>query len=127
MLFTIREIETENNVILVSGSTAMGDIKGIWHYKNIPLIGENYNIELDFGAIDRNLIIVNANAASAKSRIMYDKVLFTGVCEDIDEVYYIRFSDGLEMLEITNDDFTIKKGDFLSFSLLFSEISIYPY
>lgn len=127
MLFTIREIETENNVILVSGSTAIGDIKGIWHYKNTPLIGENYNIELDFGAIDRNLIIVNTNAASANSRIMYDKVLFTGVCEDIDEVYYIRFSDGLEMLEITNDDFTIKKGDFLSFSLLFSEISIYPY
>lgn len=127
MLFTIRDIETEKNVILVSGSTAIGDIKGIWHYKNLPLIGESYNIELDFGTIDRNSVIINTNTTSANSRIMYDKIIFTGLCEDIDEVYYIIFSDGLEMLDITNDDFTIKKGDFLSFALLFSEIGIYPY
>lgn len=127
MKFTIRDIETENNEIMVSGNTAIGDIKGIWHYKNIPLLGESYNIELEFGAIDRNSVIINTSVTSANSRIIDDKVIFTGLCEDIDEVYYLRFSDGLEMLDITNDDFTIKKGDFLSFSLSVIEIGIYPY
>lgn len=128
MLFTIRNVETENNIIFVSGSTVTGDIKGIWKYKNIPLIGKNYNIELDLGTIDRNLVVINKKATSANSRIIDDKVIFTGLCEDIDEIYYLRFSsDGLEMLDIKNDDFTIKIGEFLSLSLLFSEIGIYPY
>ena len=31
------------------------------------------------------------------------------------------------MLDIENDDHTIKKGDFLIFSLPFDEVGIYPY
>lgn len=34
---------------------------------------------------------------------------------------------GLEMLDITNDDFTISRGDYISFSKRFDEIEIYPY
>ena len=128
MLFTITKIEAENNITLISGNTGIGRIKGLWKSKEIPVIGKHYQIELDFGIIDRSLITIHNEPTEASSEIIEDGVIFTAECEDIDEIYYLRFAfDGLEMLDIEQDDFTIKKGDYISFSLRFSEIGIYPY
>ena len=50
------------------------------------------------------------------------------MCEEIDDVYVIRFAiDWIEMISIENDDFKIKKGDAISFSLNYDRIGIYPY
>ncbi|MDE5557977.1 MAG: hypothetical protein K2J32_09885 [Ruminococcus sp.] len=128
MLLILTDIITENNITFVSGNTHIGSIKGIWKSSVTPVIMQHYNIEIDFGVIDRNSIIINKEATDVNSEIIDDRVVFTGLCEDIDEIYYIRFSfDGLEMLDIKNDDFTIRKGDFITFSIQFSEIGIYPY
>ncbi|MDE6671154.1 MAG: hypothetical protein K2K16_03060 [Ruminococcus sp.] len=128
MLFTLTDIITKNDIIFVSGVTHTGSIKGIWKSSLIPVLMQHYSIEIDFSVIDRNSIIINKDSTDINSEIVDDRVIFTCLCEDIDEIYYIRFSfDGLEMLDIKNDDFTIKKGDFITFSVPFSRIGIYPY
>lgn len=126
MLFTITEIQTENDIIYVSGSTITGHLKGVWKYRDFPIKDKSYNIELDFSTIDRKSVTISKPPVSIK--ITGDKVKFTALCENIDEIYYLRFlPDGLSMLDITNDDFKISKGDFISFSKCFHEIEIYPY
>ena len=129
MLFTITEIRNENNIILVSGETLTGRIKGIWKADALsPAVGESYQIELDFGITDRNIININPSAKDTSTEVLNDRVSFTALCESINEIYFLRFSfDGLEMLEIEHDDFTIKEGDFLTFEKPFAEIGIYPY
>lgn len=127
MLLILTDIITENNITFVSGNTHIGKIKGIWKSSVTPVIMQRYNIEIDFGVIDRNSIIINKESTDVNSEIIDDRVVFTGLCEDIDEIYYIRLFDGLEMLDIKNDDFTIRKGDFITFSVKFSKIGIYPY
>ena len=129
LLFTITEIQNENDIILVSGETLTGRIKGIWKADGLsPAVGASYQIELDFGIIDRNTVTINPDAKDASTEILNDSVSFTALCESIDEIYFLRFSfDGLEILEIENDDFTIQEGDFLTFEKPFTEIGIYPY
>ena len=127
MLLILTDIITENNITFVSGNTHIGSIKGIWKSSVTPIIMQRYNIEIDFGVIDRNSIIINKESTDVNSEIIDDRVVFTGLWEDIDEIYYIRLFDGLEMLYIKNDDFTIRKSDFITFSIKFSEIGIYPY
>lgn len=125
MLFTVTEIQTEKNIIYVSGNTLSGKLKGIWKNNNIPFIDRTYNIELAFSTTDRKSVTMSRPPSNIETT--NDRVVFTGICEDIDEIYYIRFSDGLEMLDITDDDFTIRKGDYISFSKHFNETEIYPY
>lgn len=126
MLFKVTEIQTENNIIYVSGSTPSGNLKGVWKYRDFPVKDKSYNIELAFSTTDRKSITFSKPPANIE--INRDKITFTALCEDVDEIYYLRFSfDGLEMLDITNDDFTIQKGDYISFSKFFNEIEIYPY
>ena len=129
MLFTVTTIEIKNNLILVSGRTDTGTIKGIWKADRLsPVIGKSYQIELDFGTADRKNVIVNKNVTAVSTELINEKVRFTALCESIEDIYFLRFSfDGLEMLEIENDDFTIKEGDFLTFEKPFAEIAIYPY
>lgn len=126
MLFTVTEIQTQKNIIYVSGSTLSGNLKGVWKYRDFPVKNKSYNIELAFSTTDRKSIILSKPPANIE--ITDNKVIFTALCEDVDEIYYLRFSfDGLEMLEIVNDDFTIQKGNYISFSKHFREIEIYPY
>lgn len=129
MLFTVTEIKKQENLIFVSGQTRTGQIKGIWKTDSLsPAVGNRYQIELDFGITDRNTVTVNPDAKEVSTEILNDKVLFTALCESIDEIYFLRFSfDGLEMLELINDDFSIQAGDFLTFEKPFTEIGIYPY
>lgn len=129
LLFTVTTIEIKNNLILVSGRTDTGTIKGIWKADRLlPVIGKSYQIELDFGTADRKNVIVNKNVTAVSTELINEKVRFTALCESIEDIYFLRFSfDGLEMLEIENDDFTIKEGDFLTFEKPFTEIGIYPY
>ncbi|MEE5992026.1 MAG: hypothetical protein V3G42_02155 [Oscillospiraceae bacterium] len=126
MLFKVTNIE--NSTPFVTGCTSCGILKGIWKDDTPPVLGKSYQIELSFQIMDRKQVTVNHSKTDAKIKIAGNQVIFTGICESIDEIYFIRFSfDGLEMLEIENDDFTIQEGDWISFSQQFHEIGIYPY
>ena len=46
MRFIINKIEYESNLIIVTGNTSIGSLKGIWIYAQPPVIEELYHIEL---------------------------------------------------------------------------------
>ncbi|MBR1530305.1 MAG: hypothetical protein IJ642_13555 [Oscillospiraceae bacterium] len=129
MLFTVMEIRTEQEIITVSGRTSTGIVAGIWKADRLsPVIGESYQIELDFTVTERNAVTVQKAPVKACTEIRGHNIRFTALCESIDEIYYLRFGfDGLEMLEIAHDDGTIQEGDFISFEKEIREIGIYPY
>ena len=129
MRMIITNIEYENNHIYVIGNTSIGNIKGKWCNKELPILGETYFFELNIGELDKNAISVIHDEQFYSSVYFSDnQVQFKGICEEIDDVYVIRFSDDwIEMISIENDDFSIKKGDAISFSISYDCIGIYPY
>ena len=132
MLYTIYKIEKADNSLIVTGETSCGTIKGMWKSNDEPVSGKSYNIEISFGlktaSVSRDDILIDNKRTESAVSIRDGKNFFAVLCEDIDEIYYIRFSfDGLAMLDIENDDHTIRKGDFLTISLPFDEVGIYPY
>ena len=133
MLLTIQKIEHTDKAILVTGETPCGTLKGIWKDNVSKLVqGKSYNVELTLGlnkqAIERKDVMIKKTQTEPLIVIQCDSVRFTGLCEEIVDIYFIRFSpDALEMLDIANDDHTITVGDYLTFVLPFVEIGIYPY
>ena len=129
MRMIVTNIEYKNNCTYVIGNTGIGNIKGVWCYKDIPVLGETYFFELNICDLHMNEISVMGGEEFCSSVDVCDnKVQFKGICEEIDDVYVIRFSDDwIEMISIEDDDFSIKKGDAVSFSISFDHIGIYPY
>jgi len=129
MRMIIANVEYENDYIYVTGNTSIGSIKGKWCYEEKPILGEIYFFELSIGEFDRNDVSILCNEQFIPSVCSRDEcVEFKGICEEIDDVYVIRFAiDWLDMISIKNDDFTIKKGDAVSFSINYNHIGIYPY
>lgn len=128
MRILITNIEYENNDIFVTCKTAIGNLKGKWCDKlQLPILLENYHCELTIREIERTEVAI---FTSGEPSVHYEKgmVAFAGICEEIDDIYVVRFdTDWLEMLDIKNDDFTIKRGDVIYFAIEYSEVSIYPY
>ena len=129
MRVIITNIENRDNQIYVTGETAIGSIKGKWCYRESPILGETYFFELSIDELDRNEIsVINGKAFCPSINFNGNKVQFKGICEEIDDIYVMRFSDDwIEMLSIKNDDFSIKRGDVVSFSINYDLIEIYPY
>ena len=129
MRMSIANVEYENDYIYVTGNTSIGSIKGKWCYKEKPILGETYFFELSIDEFERNEITILGDEQVSPSVYCRDeRVEFQGICEEIDDIYVIRFAiDWIEMISIENDDFTIKKGDAISFSLNYDHIGIYPY
>ena len=126
MLFTVISIEKENDNTFVTGSTAVGYIKGLWKGDEQPVVGSRHHIELNFPTVDKSAVSVTT--ADIGTKIIGDKTSFVGLCEDIDKIFYIRFSvHGLEMLDIIDGEEKIKQNDHVSFSLPFSDIGIHTY
>lgn len=129
MRMVITDIEHKNNHIYVTGHTGIGDIKGEWCDGELPQVGVTYFFECSIGSIDKKEISVIEEKSFCSSVHFRDhQVQFRGICEEIDDVYVIRFCDDwMEMIDIDNDNFTIKKGDAVSFSVRYDRIGIYPY
>lgn len=129
MNLIILDVEFENYSIYVTGNTSIGTIKGKWCYKESPIVGKTYFFELSIEELNRDKISIIDDEQFHPSVYLDDKqVQFKGICEAIDDIYVIRFSiDWIEMISIENDDFTIKEGDSISFSLSYKCIDIYPY
>lgn len=128
MRFVIEEAEYQEKLIIVTGNTTVGMIKGIWKYKQEPVVGESYHVELS--------IYCPSECDIKQDKKLYpsvclsdDMVIFKGVCEDIDEeVYFVRFDvDWLEMIEMKEIGSNYKKGDVMAFSASYYGVEIYPY
>lgn len=57
-----------------------------------------------------------------------DTIWFYGVIDIDEEVYYVRFADDwLDMVEIGDSSSEIHEKDYVSFSVKYENIGIYPY
>lgn len=129
MRMIITNIECKDKRIYVTGETGIGSIKGKWCYRDFPIIGAIYFFELSIDELDKNEIsVIYDERFCTNVNLCDNQVQFQGICEEVDDVYIIRFSDDwIEMISIEDDDFSIKKGDKISFSLNYECIEIYPY
>ena len=129
MLIKVIDISEENGTTIVSAECDIGRIRGVWHFREAPMIGKSYSIELAFNAnepIDGSSIEVLKSGSSGISTDGKVNV-FTAEIEDIDEIYYLRFSyDGLSMLDIS-DPPAINIGDYIRFAVECGRTGIYPY
>lgn len=129
MRMIIKEIVNIDKCTYIIGSTDIGNIKGIWKYSESPILNGSYFFELNIGKINRHVISI-VNHYNLGSCVSSDgkQVSFRGICEEIGDVYIVRFApDWIEMIEVKNDDFTIHKNDAISFSINCDVISVYPY
>lgn len=128
MRLLIYEINRQADLIVISGVTGLGTIKGIWENKEAPVIDTVYHVEL---SIDHLTELSSEQSAPPAPVVSTegDVVTFRGICEAMDEdVYFVRFDiDWLEMIDISELASPKKKGDFISFSANCSDIGIYPY
>lgn len=128
MRIYITNIEHEDSEIYVTCESTIGNLKGKWCDKvSLPVLQRNYHCELTIREIERSEIAIIPEGIPS---VHYEngKVVFTGICEEIDDIYVIRFAgDWLEMVDVRNDDFTIETGDMISFAIEYEAISIYPY
>lgn len=127
MKICIINIEKDKENICITGRTSIGSIKGRWICETKPVIGEDYFIELALPEVGRKSVTVSEQNQNSVC-IQDDMIVFTGICENIDDVYDIRFDiDWLEIVEIGNDDFEINIGDRVLFSVKYDSIEVYPY
>ena len=127
MQLVIEKFEYQEKILIVTGKTSIGMIKGIWKNEKEPTIGEKYFVELSIDMpIERK---VRKEDLSSLAVLDNENVIFVGVCKDIDnEVYYLRFDiDWLDMLDIKAIASKKKKGDYISFFSNWRNIEIYAY
>ena len=128
MRLLIYEINRQTDLIIISGATPLGSIKGVWNGRKSPTINTVYHAEL---IIDHLTELSSEQSAPLAPGVSTegDIVTFQGICEAMDEdVYFVRFDiDWLEMIDISELAFPKREGDFMSFAANCSDIRIYPY
>ena len=127
MRYGVKKIEYEKDMIIVTGDTEVGTIKGVWKYREQPIANKGYFVELSYMKFEKKFVQSSMHILNAL--MCEDTVTFNGRVEDMDEdVYYVRFAiDWLDMIEISDSCGQINKGDFASFSVRYDYIWIYPY
>ncbi len=128
MRFIINKIEYESNLIIVTGNTSIGSLKGIWIYAQPPVIEELYHIELTIYSLTQ-LEMKQNKKLKPSIYLSGDTITFKGICEDIDsDVYFLRFDiDWIEMIEIVQLPCQKKIGEYIFFSANYHDIKIFPY
>ncbi|GEM_PF-1153958 len=120
-------IEFDKNERILTGKCEIGVLKCVLQTKQDVKIGEVVFCEFNIKPVDRKQICVTKFLKSSV-KVENDIVVFCGFCESVDDIYYIRFSvDWLEMLDVLNDDKTIKEGDFIEIKTYIKNILAYKY
>lgn len=127
MKLEVDKIEYENDKIIVTGTTEIGKIKGVWKYREQPIVKYTYFIELSYEKFEKK--ISQSPIRNFSTSIYDDMIVFNCQVEDIDEdIYYVRLAmDCLEMVEIESNCVQLNKGSFASFTVRYDDICIYPY
>lgn len=126
MQFVIDELEYQETILIVTGKTSIGTMKGIWKDIREPVVGTVYHIELSIGNPKEVKVCYENGVPSVY--LDNENVVFIGLCEDSDnEVYYLRFAaDWLDMLD-NSGIAPRKKGDYIAFSANWHDVEMYPY
>lgn len=126
MQLVVDRSEFQKTLLIVTGKTSIGTVKGVWNNKQEPIVGTAYHVELSIGNLEEVKIFCENIVPTVY--LEHENVVFTGFCEDRDdEVCYLRLAvDWLEMLDI-NTVAPCKKGNCISFSVNWHNIEIYPY
>lgn len=128
MKIIIDLVECSDNTISVVCIHEIGKIRGLWKSEIIPLPGEKYNIELSLPSLGNNDVTILREKESFCYTTVNEngKVFFQGKCEQIDDVYIIRFADDwIEMLDIRSNSIVI--NDMVQFSINYKTIELFPY
>lgn len=127
MKLEVDKIEYENDKIIVTGTTEIGKIKGVWKYSEQPVVKYTYFIELSYENFEKK--ISQSPIHNFSTSICDDMVVFNCQVEDIDEdIYYVRLTmDCLDMVEIESNCVQLNKESFASFTVRYDNIWIYPY
>lgn len=127
MKLGVDKIEYENDKIIVTGTTEIGKIKGVWKYREPPVVKYVYFIELSYEKFEKKISLSPVHNFSVS--VCDNLVVFNCQVEDIDEdVYYVRLAmDWLDMVEIESNCVQLSKGNFASFTVRYENIEIYAY
>ncbi len=58
MKFGVDKIEDENDKIIVTGTTEIGKFKGVWKYREQPVVKYTYFIELSYENLKKRYLKV---------------------------------------------------------------------
>jgi len=127
-LFIVTVNKSEDGKVIVTGKTSIGDFKGIWKSKDVPLVNEDYDVELTLPLLSRDSVKIEEPHLSAQSMLdLNERLYLRGKCEIIDEddIYIMRFdTNWIEMLEIERNE--IKVNDIISLMVPIDQVEIYP-
>lgn len=87
MKFGADKIEYENDKIIVTGTTEIGKLKGVWKYREQPVVKYTYFIELSYEKFEKK--ISQSPVHNFGTFICDDMVVFNCQVEDIDEDIYL--------------------------------------
>lgn len=129
MVFRIDEIAYEyDQIIVVTGKTQVGEIKGVWKYREKPVKNQRYFVELAYDIFEKK---ISKSLDKILSVSMNEYVnIFYGEIDGMDEeVFYIRFADDwLDMMDIREDESSeLISGDYVTYSVKYQNTEIYPY
>jgi len=120
--------ETQEGKIIVTGRNPIGLIKGTWKSINIPLVNEEYDVELTLPILSGDAVMIEESHLPAQSLVdSNDRLYLRGKCEVIDEdnIYVIRFNTNwIEMLEIEANKIDV--NDIISFTVPVNQVEINP-
>lgn len=127
MRFVVTSCQRDGSNRVVTGTTAIGTLKGVWNSDQEPIPGQTYHVELQIEHPSE--IPPSAARPCPWVGLVSDTVRFAGLCEDRDsEVYYLRFDvDWLEMLETEVLTAPKEIGESVFFSANWHSIALYPY
>lgn len=121
-------IKSQDEIITVTGRNSIGDFKGIWKSKDIPLVNEDYDVELTLPLLSGDSVKIEDSQLPAQSVVDSEERLnLRGKCEIIDEddIYVVRFdTNWIEMIEIESNE--IKVNDVISLMVPVNQVEIYP-
>lgn len=129
MVFRVDEIAYEyDQIIVVTGKTQVGEIKGVWKYREKPVKNQRYFVELAYDIFEKK---ISKSLDKILSVSMNEYVnIFYGEIDGMDEeVFYIRFAgDWLDMMDIREDESSeLRSGDYVTYSVKYQNTEIYPY
>ena len=128
MVFRVDEIAYEfDQMIVVTGKTHAGEIKGVWKYREKPVKNQRYFVELSYDIFEKKI----SKSSDKILNVSMDEYVntFYGEIDGMDEeVFYIRFAvDWLDMMISEDASSELRTGDYVTYSVKYQNTKIYPY
>ena len=127
MEFKVNKIAYEKEDIIVTGKTEIGELKGIWRYKEAPVKNQNYHVRLSYNRLEKK---ISKYSGKKLSVLVHGKInTFYGEIDGMDEeIFCVRFTkDWIDMVRIDDASAGLVMGDYISYSVKYNDIEIFPF